>query len=300
MTGVQTCALPILISCLFPSHDTITNGIDLSGKGGLVWTKSRSNTADHSLTDTATGANKQLITNSTFAQQSYANELTAFNSNGYNLGNNSSYGATNVNNWTYASWTFRKQAKFFDIVTWTGDGNTSKTISHSLGSVPGCIITKMTSGVNNWQTYHRSLGNTQAVQLNLTNAASTNSGFWNNTSPTTTEFTVGTVENANGETYVAYLFAHDAGGFGLSGSDNVISCGSFTTDGSGNATVSLGYEPQWVMTKCSSTVTSGWNIVDSMRGNATLNGTVNTEQTLRAESSNAESSTYGIANPTST
>ena len=95
------------------------------------------------------------------------------------------------------------------------------------------------------------------------------SGYWNNTDPTSTAFTVGTVNdvNANGSTYVAYLFAHDAGGFGLTGTDNVISCGSYT--GSGGTTtplqVTLGYEPQWVLVKPSSGV-GNWAIADTMRG----------------------------------
>lgn len=64
---------------------------------------------------------------------------------------------------------------------------------------------------------------------------------------------------------MAYIYAHDAGGFGLTGSDNVISCGSFTTDGSGNASVTLGYEPQWVLFKKS--LSSGdWKLADVMRG----------------------------------
>ena len=278
------------------STQTITNGIDLSTKGGLVWTKARSSALNHFLCDTVRGRDYYLISDATVAQQGPSpagRDISSFNSNGYSLGINAN-ADINTNAVTFASWTFRKQPKFFDVVTWTGDGNTSKTISHSLGSVPGCIITKSTSGVNNWQTYHRSLGNTQAVQLNLTNAASTNTGFWNNTSPTSTQFTVGTVENANGETYVAYLFAHDAGGFGLTGTDNVISCGSFTTDGSGTATVNLGYEPQWLLWKRTDD-TSNWLLLDNMRG-WDASGS---DSLLRPNSSTAQSSgNYGF--PTAT
>jgi hypothetical protein len=58
--------------------------------------------------------------------------------------------------------------------------------------------------------------------------------YWNNTAPTATQFTVGTKDgtNASGGTYVAYLFAHDAGGFGDAGTDSVVSCGSYTGNGS--------------------------------------------------------------------
>jgi hypothetical protein len=104
--------------------------------------------------------------------------------------------------------------------------------------------------------------------------------------------------NTAGATYVAYLFAHDAGGFGLTGTDNVISCGSFTTDGSGNATVSLGYEPQWLLLKRSS-ATSNWAMQDTMRGWTA--STATGDQTLYADLSNAEASqTSDYWSPTST
>jgi hypothetical protein len=82
-------------------------------------------------------------------------------------------------------------------------------------------------------------------------------------------FYVAGQNNNNGVNYVAYLFAHDAGGFGLTGTDNVISCGSFTTDGSGVATVNLGYEPQWVLFKFNSN--DSWRVFDNMRGMSQTN-----------------------------
>jgi hypothetical protein len=226
------------------STQTITNGIDLAGEGGLVWIKGRSGATNHRLFDTAQGATNFLESNSTAQQQSSGVSLTSFNSSGFSIGASS---PVNTNSDTYCSWTFRKAAKFFDVVTYTGNGTAGRTIAHNLGSAPGCIIVKKLSNADNWGTYHRSLGATQRVLLNLANAASANSGYWNDTEPTSTVFTVGsgTFVNETGETYVAYLFAHDAGGFGDAGTDNVVSCGTFTTDGSGNATVSLGYEPQW-------------------------------------------------------
>jgi hypothetical protein len=115
---------------------------------------------------------------------------------------------------------------------------------------------------------------------------------------TSTTFAVGTNANvnANGGTYVAYLFAHDAGGFGLTGTDNVISCGSFTTDGSGNATVNLGYEPQWLLFKSSSGA-SDWLILDTMRDWSLAN----TDDPLAPNSSAGESAfLYVYSNPTAT
>jgi len=267
------------------STQTITNGIDLSTKGGLVWTKSRSNITFHDLEDTVRGAGNSIYSNSTNASDYSASRITAFNSNGYSLGSVE----PNVNNYTYASWTFRKQPKFFDVVTYTGTG-TTRTVSHNLGSVPGMIIVKRTDAAVGWITYHRSLGADKIVYLNTTDASATSTSAWGNTSPTSTEFTVGTnANNIAGGTFVAYLFAHDAGGFGLSGTDNVISCGSYTGNGAtGGQLINLGYEAQWVMIKQTNASGSGWWMMDTMRG-WTVNGDFGSDANLYANTSGAES-----------
>jgi hypothetical protein len=245
---------------------TITNGIDLAGDGGLVWTKQRGQVQDHLLADTVRGNTKYLSSNITDAEGTSATRITSFDTTGYTLGTGAINGSTN----TFASWTFRKQPKFFDVVTWTGNGAV-RNISHSLGSVPGCIIVKCTTdtGGTNWLVYHRSLSNTEAMILNSTAAVYTGITAWDSTTPTSTVFTVageGSV-NASGESYVAYLFAHDAGGFGLTGTDNVISCGSYTGNGSTSGpTITLGYEPQWLLIKRASGGTGDWFLFDNMRG----------------------------------
>lgn len=260
------------------STQTITNGIDLSTKGGLVWAKMRSNgsTTGHVLSDTARGPSQKLDTSSTGASSNWTPYgISAFGSTGFTVADDGAGNyITNNSGVNYASWTFRKQPKFFDVVTYTGNG-TTQNIAHNLGSVPGCIIVKEASAAgNDWQVYHRSTTNTCGrLFLNLTNAENANgrANTWgdntNPVPPTSTVFTVGNTGsvNNNGATFVAYLFAHDAGGFGLTGTDNVISCGSFTTDGSGNATVDLGYEPQWLLVKANASG-NDWYMYDNMRG----------------------------------
>jgi hypothetical protein len=277
------------------STQTITNGIDLAGEGGLVWAKARDQAYNHALQDTARGTGQVLISNLTLGNVAVSTYVQSFNSNGWTTAGGGNINASGV---TYASWTFRKQAKFFDVVTYTGN-MTARTISHNLGSVPGCIIVKSTNGSGSWYVYHRSVGNTGALRLNLTNAVDT-SAYWNNTTPTSTSFTVGADSgvNANSTDYVAYLFAHDAGGFGASGSDNVISCGSYTTNGSGVITspVNLGYEPQWILSKRVDS-TGNWRLIDSMRGNPVADGT---QKYLYANLSDAETGSYGEPSPTST
>jgi hypothetical protein len=245
---------------------TITNGVNLSTNGGLVWIKSRSPNADnHRMFDTVRGVNYSLSSSNTTASSSLPSSLTAFNSNGFTLGTNSS---VNPSTWDMVSWTFREQPKFFDIVTYTGNA-TDRTVAHNLGSVPGCIIVKDTNVGGNWFVYHRgATASPQNVELRLNSTASTNTNptAWNNTAPTSTVFSLGTGStNINGVTYIAYLFAHNAGGFGTTGTDNIISCGSFQTDGSGNVDVTLNYEPIWVLYK-NSYGTSDWKIIDQPRG----------------------------------
>ena len=290
---------------------TITNNIDLSTKGGLVWIKDRSNAESHSLWDTARGVSAGLQSNATSAQYSDAISLTAYNSNGFSLGADTNVGWVNRSPDNYVSWTFREQPKFFDVVTYTGTG-VNRTVAHNLNSVPGCIIVKdYANAGNNWKVYHRSLGGTKFINLSATTAAGTDIDYWNNTDPTSAVFTVGidSSVNGSGRSYVAYIFAHDAGGFGLTGTDNVISCGSFTTDGSGNATVSLGYEPQWILYKPSSSA-GEWELSDTMRGwsNTSIRrlyaNTSDSEQTYTANTPNTPNATgfqfTGLLNASST
>ena len=248
------------------STQTITNGIDLSGEGGLVWIKGRSGATGHRFTDTVRGATKSLASNSTVAEATESTGLTAFSGTGFTIGADADY---NTNAATYCSWTFRKAEKFFDVVTYTGNGTAGRTVSHNLGSVPGCIIVKRTDVAEEWAVYHTSLGNTKALFLNYTSALDTNVLYWNNTSPTSTQFSVGSWAgvNANGGTYVAYLFAHDAGGFGDDGDQSVIKCGSYTGNGSTTGpTIDLGWEPQWVLIKQSTQSGNRWTVTDNMRG----------------------------------
>ena len=288
------------------STQTITNGIDLSTKGGLVWVKPRSVADWHNLYDTARGASKSLATNATDAQYDLAgNGVSAFGTTGFTInGSNDQY---NTNAVTYVSWTWRNQPKFFQCLTYTGNGINNRVISHSLGSVPGCIIFKATNTTSDWIVYHRSLyqdfaaDNVDILKLNSTAAQTGVNAVINDVSATT--FTLGNnaasnAPNIDGATYAAYLFAHDSGGFGLTGTDNVISCGSFTTDGSGNATVNLGYEPQWVLIKSSSRAGSSWLIIDSMRGWVN-NGSASDDANLRPNVSDAEN-LNGLGWPTAT
>ena len=252
------------------TSQTITNGVDLATKGGMVWLKYRSGSAAstyHHIYDSARGKSgntsyNYLYTNVTSPQGTGAYGPTSFNTDGFSLND-----YLNESSIPYVGWTFRKQPKFFDVQTVSHTYGTDNTIDFSALGTIGCVIIKRTDGASSWYVWHRSLGNAYyGLFLNGTGAAS-NFG----TAPVQVSGTTVTMTDnsdvggyfATGS-YVVYAYAHNAGGFGLTGTDNVISCGSFTTDGSGNATVSLGYEPQFVMLKSSSDV-GNWNMFDVMR-----------------------------------
>jgi hypothetical protein len=284
------------------ANQTITNGIDLSTKGGLVWCKGRPNAGyAHRLFDTARGVNNSLTTTTTAAQSAQTNSVTAFNTTGFSLGSDAN-GEVNFSGSTYVGWTFRKQPKFFDVVTFTGDGTDGRAIAHSLGSVPGCIIMRAASAADDWYVYHRSGNNgtnTGLGVLNLTAAFDLGSNTFGGPGnvpvfPTSTTFTIRNSINASGATYIAYIFAHNAGGFGLTGTDNVISCGSYTGT-TAQINVNLGYEPQWLMVKRSNS-TSNWWMQDVTRGwSIAANGM----QSLRADL-DSEEITGGLWQPSST
>ena len=244
---------------------TITNGIDLDGEGGLVWIKNRDTIDDNVMFSPTFGANKmQRIT--TAALETVGTDVfQSFNSNGFTHGG---WGGVGGNGNDIASWTFRKAEKFFDVVTYTGDGVAGRTVAHNLGSVPAVMLIKRTSASgDDWAVYHSGLGATQLIALN-TAAASLGNPWLTNTAPTDSVFTLNNYGfiNASGSSYVAYLFASDAGGFGDDGDESIIKCGSYSGNSSTNGPeINLGFEPQFLLVKAADKA-EYWVMADTMRG----------------------------------
>jgi len=241
---------------------TANNGLDLDGEGGLVWLKARSASGyNHTLYDTARSGT--LFSDAANGSGDYASEIASYNSNGFTtVSSGASY--NNVAGVNYVGWSFRKAPGFFDIVTWTGNSVTGREISHNLGSVPGCIIIKSTTDARSWIIYHVSMGNGHIIKFS--NLAKESSALFNNTTPTSTVFEVNNDNDVNvtGSSYIAYLFANNEAEFGADADESIIKCGSFTTDGSGNGTVSLGWQPQYLLYK-NSTGAGHWVVLDTMR-----------------------------------
>ena len=202
----------VFVSPSQSSDYKVTNNIDNSGEGGMVWYKQRNGTSYHLLWDTERGSNKYIYSNSSSAE-STGELLKSFDSDGYTIKTGTTLVDPARKN---VLWNFRKAKGFFDVVKYTGTGSAT-TISHNLGSVPGSIFVKRTDGGNeDWVCYHRGisdiLGNNPGhyyVYLNTTNGASQAQSRFNNVTATSTEFSVGTDNgtNGNGFSYVAYVFA---------------------------------------------------------------------------------------------
>lgn len=254
---------------------TIPNGLDLLNKGGLIVTKNRDGLFPSVWADTARGLIKRIASNSTGGQQDFAASsfFTAL-SNGYQINSNSD-AEVNQNPTRYLSLAFRQANKFFKVVTFTGNG-TTQVVPHTLGTTPGMVIIKRLDTTSFWCSWHIGAP-TSFFQLETTGVAQTANAhllFGDNTTtvaPTATGITVGNYAgvNAAGGTYVAYIFAHD------STSDGIIQCGSFTTDASRNATINLGWEPQFILMKTRNGPAGQWILLDSTRG---LNFSSNGEQ----------------------
>lgn len=236
---------------------TIINGVNLADRGGMVWIKPRNQTWYPHLIDTNRAEYYTLHTNVTDAQAFDNMLVTAFNTNGFTVGSGA---GANGSNAIFTSWTFRKAPKFFDVVTYTGNG-TTQNIAHSLGVVPGMVIVKCTSTSSNWAVHHRS--HTSAAyysKLNLTDAPVSDGAVWNSAAPTDAAFTVGSsaLTNTNGAAYVAYLFAHDPS------ADGIIQCGGYY-DADNSGVITLGWEPQYIIRKRID-YPGPWLVWDSMRG----------------------------------
>jgi hypothetical protein len=237
----------------------------------FVWLKKRSGAESHALSDVLRGTNRILISDSTAGDNTATGTLTAFNSDGFSLG---TQGIVNDNTFTFTSWNWKaggtgvsntagsisstvsaSTTAGFSVVTYTGTGSNA-TVGHGLGAVPRMIIIKGRDTAYNWRVYHASLGNTGGVFLNTTAAFTSTSGYWNDTTPTSTVFTIGTDAgmNQSAATYVAYCFAPVAG----------YSDFGFYRGNAAGPFVYLGFRPAFLMIKRTDS-TGAWVIIDSKR-----------------------------------
>ena len=243
----------------------------------FVWLKSRVSAVwYHQLYDVIRTPLKALFSNATDAETTYTDTLTAFASNGFSLGTDATYnGPVNKNGDTYVSWNWKANGagvtntagsitstvsanttSGFSVVTYTGTG-ANATVGHGLGVAPSMIIQKNRTGFS-WRVYHISTGNGNELYLDTT-AAATSASTWNNTTPTSTVFSIGSGSaiNGGGNACVAYCFAAVPG---------FSAFGSYTGNGADDGPfVFTGFKPAWILIKRSSTAGENWTLYDNKR-----------------------------------
>jgi len=230
------------------STQTITFDGNADMQPDIVWIKATDGgTKDHVLTNSVRGTGFNTVVNLALAEDAATDVVTAFNTDGFSLGDGSELfkGSVNGSSINYVSWNWKESATSgMDIVTWTGNA-TNRTISHSLGVVPKFMVVRGTSA-RDWIVYHSETASdpsTAYMRLDTEAAVATESTIWNDTMPTSSVFSIGTGNgvNANTETYIGYLFAEIEG----------FSRFSIYT-GTGNANgpfIYCGFRPQLVIIK---------------------------------------------------
>ena len=239
-----------------------------------TWIKSRTQVEEHEVFDVIRGVTKYVRPSTTQAEVTDSESLTSFDSDGFTVGN---HGQVNANSQSFASWNWlasnttssntdgsitstvsANTTSGFSIGTYAGSAS-SITVGHGLGAIPKMIICKCTdTSATNWQVYHAGMGNGYRIYLNLTNAQELNSNAWDNTTPTSSVFTLGTAGDGNypGRNFVFYAFAEKKG---------FSKFGSYTGNGSTDGTfVYTGFKPAFTILKRTDAI-GGWIIVDNKR-----------------------------------
>ena len=277
---------------------------------GLLWMKNRTEVSNHCLFDSVRGGyytsapGPILRSNGTTAAG--GSDITSaygitFGSSSSTIGSDGGGYNYNQNGKSYVGWQWRASGAGsantdgsinstvsanttagFSISKFTGTG-ANATVGHGLGVAPKMIIVKNLSDVDNWVVYHNSLGNTDGLYLNTTDSTVGTNTFWNNTTPTTTVFSVGTHNrvNGSGDNMIAYCFA-DVPGYSK--------IGSFTGNGNADGTFAYtGFRPAFILVRASNLVTN-WHLYDNKRDPINPADII-----LRANSSNAEATNSEFA-----
>jgi hypothetical protein len=255
-----------------------TQDITFDGNSNLqpnfLWLKGRSLAEGHTLQNSVSGVTKHLHSQNTDVEVTDTGIVTAFNSNGFSLGDE---GDVNGSSSTFVGWGWKAGTSFsndasstgigdidssgsvntdagFSIITATSDGAADKDIAHGLGAVPDVIFAKNLVRTYNWDCYFKTLGYNASLILNNTDAPRT--GAWGSNTFTTTTFeTKEDFSSKSGEAYIYYCFAEKKG---------YSKFGSYTGNGNADGTfVYTGFKPAFVMTKLSSASGEGWEIYNN-------------------------------------
>jgi hypothetical protein len=257
------------------STRSVTNDGNADLQPDWVWTKCRSNASDNFVFDSNRGVHKRLFTNTTAAEVSNTNALTAFNSDGFSMGN---VGGMNFNSQTYVAWQWKAnggttssnsdgditstvQANTtagFSIVTYTGNGTDGHTVGHGLSGNWDLCILKNRDATDYW-TFSRTGTNQVLLLHDNVNEANHSTAYMTKANGVIGLVGAGdlTMVNGNTEKYVAYVFKQIQG---------YSKFGSYTGNGNADgAFVYTGFKPSWLLGKRTDGTGNSWFMFDNKR-----------------------------------
>lgn len=248
-----------------------------------VWIKNRnlSGGYGHNIFDSVRGVNKKLVSNATSSESSLTSTFNSFDTDGFTLGADSQTDEVNKSSASQVAWCWKAGTSFtndasstgigsidsagsvntdagFSITSYTGTGSAA-TVAHGLGVAPSVYILKNRTSTSNWFVYHKSTGATKSLFLDGTDAPITSSGYFNNTEPTSSVFSIGSESDLSGssQNMIAYCFAEKKG---------YSKFGSYTGNGNTDGTfVYCGFRPAFLLWKQTNTGGQTWGIFDNKR-----------------------------------
>jgi len=257
---------------LYTGNGTSQSISTLEFQPDFTWIKNRDAADNHMLFDALRGATKYLSSNTTSGENTDAQSLSSFNSNGFSVGNNV---AVNTNAEDYVAWNWKGNGSGvtntdgsitstvsantdagFSIAEFTMPASGSFTVGHGLAVAPKMYILKRTTNTSSWGVWHSGLsGGTYYVLLDTTSAQVNDSTVWTS-APSSSVLNIGSAWPSSSQTAVAYCFAEV---------DGFSSFGSYTGNGSADGPfIYTGMRPAFVMIKWASGA-NDWVINDSAR-----------------------------------
>jgi hypothetical protein len=192
------------------------------------WLKLRTSAQVQCLTDTVRGVTNYIQSNSDAGETTNVQTLTDFDSDGFTIGTDDIVSKSSN---TAASWNWKAgttsgittngyttitpsdysfdATRKISIVKYTGNATSGAKVAHGLGVAPEIMLVKRLDTAAAWAVYSEARGNTKNLKLNTNAAENVSSGYWNDTTPDSVNFTLGnnTDVNNSGTAHVAYCFA---------------------------------------------------------------------------------------------
>ena len=243
----------------------------------LIWIKQRNADQNNRLIDSIRGNTKEIYSDLSNAEDTLANGITSFDSNGFGLGSSNGY---NQNAGTYVTWNWKAGTAWsndasatgigtldssgsvntdagFSIISFTGTETSSQSVAHGLGAVPELIISKSRDVVDNWMVYHGTYSSQQYQSLNLTTAVASSANIWTSL-PTSTVINIGDNAGVNDNgAMIMYAFRSVQG---------YSKFGSYTGNGNADGTfVYTGFKPALIIFKNADSGSADWVLYDNKR-----------------------------------